>query len=771
MVIFPLNNKKAPAVPQGTNWQDYQGEVKSSLIGIMIPKGVVVIDIDTHKGCTTEQVDAALGVQLNWDLSELQTTMNGGKHYVFRIPENADLPNGTNLLGVTGFDTRASFKGYIATGKGYTNLTLLPTVQEALHDATYWTELPQEAIDKLLGGRAAVSTNSAGDAEVSDLEAAINSQPLDLTEEEVCNYVGKLTEADAEDGSTWLKVGMGIYHQCEGAEWGWELFDEFSKLSADKYDENNNRKRWDSFGKNRDRVVHPVTFASVIELAGGVGIVESDRVDALRVDIATAPDKQRLTELVREIARMKLDELNNTIITKALQKRFSDVVGEKFTESQIRRVIRKSRHVDYPDYYEDYVYLTATAEYMERETKTTMSQRAFDVKHDRHTPSDGDGNPQRASMYVNNKIECVHSGMYAPMFDDFFTYDGVDYFNTFKHNPLKPVPHGKTDIVERIKKHIAHLLPDPIEQDLVINYLAHNVQFKGRKMQWAMVLQGVQGDGKSFFAEMMKHVLGFTNCRTVTVESLDEKFTSWAEGSCMVFIEELKLDNYKKYETLNKLKPYIVNPTVSIRRMQRDVYEAINTTNYFALTNFKDALPIDDNDRRYCILFSQWQSREALEGFINENPNYYSALYDDMRANVGEILHWLLTHTIPDSFKSLNRAPQTNSKAAMLELNRSEGYLLVEDAIEEFNGHDINDYIVNVTRLTALATSKVSLEYQHFPKNSTLQHILTDMGYHNIGRYKNKSRKNQTIYCKDHKKLAIDFAEQINSAGDDDPFA
>ena len=770
MVIFPLNNKKAPAVPQGTNWQDYHGEVKSQLIGVMIPKGVVVIDIDSHKGCTTDQVDAALGVALNWDLAELQTTMNGGKHYVFRIPENVDLPNGTNLLGVTGFDTRASLKGYIATGKGYTNLTLLPTVQEALHDAEYWGELPQAALDKLLGGRAVVSNNVNQDFGVSDLEAAINSQPLDMTEEEVRLYVSKLTEADAEDSATWLKVGMGIYHQCEGAEWGWELFDTFSKLSAEKYNEDMNRKRWESFGKNRERLAHPVTFASVIELAGGVSIVESDKVDALRNEITTASSKQKLTELVREVARMKLDELNNAIIVKALQKQFSQVVGEKFSESQIKRVIRKSRHVDYPDYYEDYVYLTATAEYMERDTKTTMSQRAFDVKHDRHTPPDGDGNPQRASVYVNNKIECVHSGMYAPMFDDFFVYDGVDYFNTFKHNPLKPVPHGKTDIVERVKKHIAHLLPDPIEQDLVINYLAHNVQFQGKKMQWAMVLQGVQGDGKSFFAEMMKHVLGFTNCRTVTVESLDEKFTSWAEGNCMVFIEELKLDNYRKYETLNKLKPYIVNPTVSIRRMQRDVYEAVNTTNYFALTNFKDALPIDNNDRRYCILFSQWQSREALEAFINDNPNYYSSLYDDMRNNVGEILDWLLTHPIPDSFKALNRAPQTSSKAAMLELNRSEGYLLVEDAIEEFKAHDINDYVVNVTKLVKLATDGFNPEFANFPKLATISHILNDMGYHNIGRYKNKARKNQTIYCKDDKKKAIDFANEINFEDENCPF-
>lgn len=755
MVIFPLNNKKAPAIPAGTNWQDYQGEATTPLIGVMIPRGVVVIDIDSYKGCTTEQIDQALGCELNWEASELQETLHGGRHYVFAIPDNVELTNGQDLLGVKGFDTRASFKGYIATGAGYTNLTMLDSVQDALHDRSYWVMLPQLAIDKLSGGRG--SAVSDDDINVSDLEMLIASQPLDLSDDEVKLYVSKLPDSAAEDGATWLKVGMAIYHQSAGEDWGWQLFDEFSKRCSDKYDPKMNRKRWDSFGKNRSNVTHPVTFASVINMAGGTQVVEADKFVQLRANIATCTDTSQLNAIISEVALLKFDEVNNAILIKTLQKQFLQVVGEKLTEAQIKRIIRKSKPEQYTEYYEDYIYLTATAEYMDRITKTTMNQRAFDVKHDRHTPLDKDANPQRASVYVNNKIDCVHSGMYAPMFGDIFTYDGVEYFNTFKHNTLQRVPMGTTDIVDRIKGHIAHLLPDPAEQQLVINYLAHNVQYQGKKMQWAMVLQGVQGDGKSFLAEMMKYALGATNCRTITVESLDEKFTSWAEGNCMIFIEELKLDNHKKYETLNKLKPYIANPTVPIRRMQRDVYECVNTTNYFALTNYKDALPIDNNDRRYCVLFSQWQSKEKLMQFLETNPDYYSDLYDDMREFAGEILDWLLTHNIPDAFKKLNRAPDTKAKGDMQEFNRGEDVLLVEDAIEEFKTHDINDFVVNITRLQRFAGDGFNPNYKDFPKSSRLKNILVELGYFNIGRIKDDSRMNYTMYCKDHTKKALDF--------------
>ena len=750
MIIFPLNKNKAPAVPAGTNWQDYQGEANSALIGVMIPKGIIVLDIDTYKGTTLKQVDDALGVSVAWDLAELQTTMNGGKHYAFKVPFDVDLINGTDILGIKGFDTRSSFKGYIATGKGYENLTLLDTVQAALHDRDYWNELPSSALEKLKVNRSVADVDS-------DLAGLINSQPLELSHDDVQAYLDKLPDSAADDSATWLKVGMALYHQSEGKEWGWQAFDMFSQRVPEKYDVKMNRKRWESFGKHKERISNPITFASVIDLAGGMSVVAADKFEALRQEITTADSKDNLLKIIHDVAKLKLDELNSTIIVKALQKQFAQVVGEKLSESQVRRIIRRSKSREGNDFQDDYIFLTVTAEYMDRVTKVTMGQRAFDVKHDRDTPLDNEGLPQRASVFVNNKIECVHSGMYAPMFDDLFTYDGVDYFNTFKPNTLKRVKMGTTDIVDRIKGHIAHLLPDSIEQELVINYLAHNVQFQGKKLQWAMILQGVQGDGKSFLAEMMKHVLGATNCRTIAVESLDEKFTGWAEGNCMVFIEEMKLDNHKKYETLNKLKPYIANPTVPIRRMQRDVYECINTTNYFALTNFKDALPIDNNDRRYCVLFSQWQSKDKLMEFLASNPDYYSSLYENMRKHAGEILDWLLRHEIPDSFKSLTRAPDTKAKIAMLEMNKGADYILVEDAIGEFECADINNHVVNITKLHKFATDGFNNGYALFPKDSRLRNILLDMGYHNIGRYKDETRKNYTIYCKDDKKKASDF--------------
>lgn len=749
--IFPLGKDKSPAVPKGTDWRVFKGDVNTDLIGVPIPRGAIVFDLDTYKGVTCEDVERLFNCAFDWEDAELQTTLKGGKHYAFSVP-SGEFKNGTNVLDLEGFDTRSAGKGYIATGKGYEDLTMFGVV-ETLNDVENLPALPLQAVELLRDG---VVTTFDDD----DLLSLISSQPLDIEESEVALYMSKLDASQAGDSDTWLKVMFALWHQTQGSDAGWKLFDAFSILCPEKYDENKNRARWESCA--RSKKANPITFASVIDMVGGREVVESDKFEMLKNRVFDCENKEQLRDVIKEGAKLNLDTLNTTIFVKCLMKQFRGVLGEALTESQVRKVLKAATGKKGSDYFEDYIFVTATGEYMNRVSKIKMGPRSFDVQHNRFTPSDSDGNPQTATCFVNNKIECVHDGMYAPSFDDMFEYDGVDYFNTYRPSTLKRVKNGKTDIVDRIIGHISHLLPKLEERELVIDYLAHNVQYPGKKLHWGMILQGVQGDGKSFLAEMMKHILGHSNCRTVTVESLDEKYTPWAEGNCMVFIEELKLDNYRKYETLNKLKPYIANPTVSVRRMQKDVYECINTTNYFALTNYKDALPLDDNDRRYCVLFSQWQSKEKLTEWMKLNPDYYQNLYDDMRENAGEILDWLLSHKITKSFFSLSRAPDTDAKRQMVDMAKSDDYLIVEDALNEFKCWDINENVINVTKLHLLINNNFDSNYSNFPKTSRLKNILLDMGYHNIGRYKTKGdvRKNQLIYCKNDQKKAVDFAEE-----------
>lgn len=88
--VFPCLQNKMPAVPKGTSWKDWaHAELNalpwpSDIVGVPIPSGVVVLDLDTYKGITREYVEAGAGFAIPWDAAHIQTTQSGGQHYAFR---------------------------------------------------------------------------------------------------------------------------------------------------------------------------------------------------------------------------------------------------------------------------------------------------------------------------------------------------------------------------------------------------------------------------------------------------------------------------------------------------------------------------------------------------------------------------------------------------------------------------------------------------------------------------------------------------------------
>lgn len=752
---------KKPAIPAGENWQTYiatDEEIEGAeAIGCVVPEGVVVLDLDEYKGVTTADADKALGVELDWSAAAIQRTISGGMHYAFRLPEGVTVRQGQNVVGLKGLDTRAAGKGWIATGKGYTDLTNFGLI-DALEDSEWLPELPSDAIEKLNGKNGAARNESNRD--LDELAIMVANRTAGYGIDQLRELLARVPDTAAEDGESWMRVGMGIYHETGGSEEGWKLFDEFSKR-AGNYNERMNRRRWDSWGSNTE---NPVTIGSVIAAAGGNAAIRDIAANRLREDVDGCDSTGDINDVIQKIAVARLGGVELDALLKSIQKKYKVLTGEAPGLPALRKAVKVAgRDARGGGYAEHYVFVTSSGEYVNKETKAAMGPRAFNVKHTRHTPPNADGESQTAEAYVMNSIECVDLLMYAPKFGLVFEREGLSYMNTYKPCDINVVPQGTTDIVDRVKGHIAHLLEDEREQQIAINYLAHNVQRPGEKIPWMIVLQGVQGDGKSLLAELMQHVMGFSNVRMLNVQQLESSFTGWAAGQCMTFIEELKLDNIRKYEVLNNLKPYITNPTVECTKKGVDPQTVLNTTNYFALTNFRDALPIDDHDRRYCVLFSRWQQKDALEKFMDNNPNYYPNLYADMREHPGELLDWLLNHEIPKEFFDMTRAPATKAKEEMQRLTKSDAWLIVEDAISEFECHDINNHVVNVTKLSGRATDGFSEGYKDFPRTRALRNVLLDMGYHPIGTYKESvgdTRKNQVMYCKDDKAKPTDFKNE-----------
>ena len=740
IITFPLRSNKLPAVPKDTSWKDYKGEVNTPMFGAMIPKGVFIIDLDLYKGVSYEDVDAVLKSKVDWDTSLLQETKSGGVHHAFSVPADSNLINGTDVL-IKNLDTRSALKGYIATGEGYTSKTDDGVIGSMEMSDFVFPELPTDVLAQFTkGGDVVNEFDSLGDLAT----IVANDNTLDLTLDEIKDYLECLPiECCDED---WLNVVMAVYHETHGSEEGYTLIDEWSKKCPDKYDEETNRSRWDS--SHNDSNENPITFKSVIKLAGGKQATRGIELKRIEMRIEESTGRTDLDNILPDIAAINMSTVDLSSITGLLQAKYQEVAKIKISKPDMKKAIKKSR-VTYSEntgFVEDYIFCATSGLYLNKNNMVAISRHSFNTKHNRHTALTDNGEPQQASSFADHTIEVVDYTMYLPFADERFNRNKIDYYNSYIPVYHEDVEIGSSDVIERILAHAEWLLPDEREREILLSFIAHQIQNTGRLLHWALVLQGKPGDGKSFWGEVMTHLLGDQNVGIVSPDKFGGQFNNWAAGSAVNLIEELKVDSSKsQYDALNIIKPLITNPKIAIEGKGTNSTEAANCTNYFATTNFKDAVPIDEADRRWCVLFTK---ERDISGFCEQNQNHFPELYDVMRLNIPELFKFFNEYQIPEWFKKLSRAPKTHSRGQMIELSKSESEVLLDMAMEQFQGEHINSEMVNITYLNQKVTDGFNIDlYQDFPKPRILKKILLNRGYCNVKRERIDGEFNR-IYTK-----------------------
>jgi hypothetical protein len=228
------------------------------------------------------------------------------------------------------------------------------------------------------------------------------------------------------------------------------------------------------------------------------------------------------------------------------------------------------------------------------------------------------------------------------------------------------------------------------------------------------------------------------------------RFTAWAFGSLVVVIEEVRISGQNKYEVMDKIKPFISNPTVQIEEKGRDHRTVPNFTSYFMLTNHKDALPLVQGDRRYCVMFSRIQSEEQLYRELGGRAGaqaYFDQLFSDVAARPDAIAHFFKNRQISPEFNAHGRAPETGAKNQMVDVSISPERNVVEGCIKRYDCWVINDELIDVTWMSELGR----VDDVDFPKTRTVGAILLEMGYEQVeGRrvWISKTRQHHYLWFK-----------------------
>lgn len=636
-----------------------------------------------------------------------------------------------------------------------------PTTIEAADLPRFNEDKVQELIDLFEDGARArgwkesassiLRRQATGQVDRNDPFAA-DAHPIDMSQAELHRRLMMVPGND--DYDVWFQIGMCLYHQYDGEDVGREMWHEWSE-SANNYDREALDRKWKTFDIE-DKKRAPVTARLILKLAKEAAESQAQKAASdLRDKFAQARDRTEWNEAAKEARSAEIDHLTRAALAEVAREKLQVITGAKVPLTEVKKTLAYEINTkDTPRWCRDWVYDSNDDKFYHSIGKYAVTVQGFNAINDRFSQTKKDALEGKqatcsASTLALNvyKIPTVNGRMYAPGRDSIFIYNQATMVNTYPENQVPPRPKVIRPIdlanIKRIKQHIRHLLVDQKERRMLLDWLAYVVQNPGKRVNFAPLIQGVQGDGKSFFAFLLGATMGLPNVRMANAHILEGQFTGWAQGQCVMAIEEIRLIGHNRYDVLNRVKPFITNPVIEVHPKGRDPYNVENTTNYLLFTNYRDAMPLSLNERRFLVLFSQWQDKDKLRAFKEENPDYYVDLYAALDDSAPAIREWLLQHEMSSDFNPKGDAPLTPAFYHMVTAALPANTRGILEAIEAGDYPDISDELLNITLLQGL---EMTLDIE-IPTGKSLEVALEILGFWPLGRVRIGDQK-QRFYSK-----------------------
>lgn len=259
--------------------------------------------------------------------------------------------------------------------------------------------------------------------------------------------------------------------------------------------------------------------------------------------------------------------------------------------------------------------------------------------------------------------------------------EGLRLVNTYVAVDIETRPGD----VSPFLNHLTKLLPDERDRTILLSYMAACIQHKGYKIQWAPLIQGVEGNGKTLFSRCVAYACGERYTHFPRADEISEKFNAWLFNKLFIGVEDIYVPDHKR-EVLETLKPMITNKRLAKRAMATDQTMHDVCANFIFNSNHKDAVRKSQNDRRFCVFYTAQQEAIHLvrDGMTADYfPNLYQWLDNGGYAAVAD---YLATYAIPDELNpttQCQRAPETTSTAEAVTMSVGGVEQEILEAIEE----------------------------------------------------------------------------------------
>ena len=395
--------------------------------------------------------------------------------------------------------------------------------------------------------------------------------PLNVTSSQIQH---DLKSVNPDDYDRWLQVGMALHHQFSGDVMGLNLWDEWSSKAESYSGRDALEQRWE--GLKPDVGQRPLTFATVRRWANEARMEEdpmSEFIDRY-VYIAHGNSVHDLAGTPHEIPFELREHINFT--------------------SEIRMSIDVPKPtVEQPD---------RTVEKMVSVSSQWM------ISPDRKKANAFVYDPGAGRILKTSNGRQLVNRFHMPEFPD----------------PCEGSKECEDDLLGIFYRHMEFIIPEEIEREWLISWMAFNLQFPGIRCNVTPLLIATDhGTGRGWIVQLMNSLLGAWNCSKTKMSTLNGdssagQFQDFMNETLFCAIEEVK-DADKPYGVLDNVRSYLTENTLEINikygaKVTKRVY-----TNFLLNSNHNDALVLKAEDRRINVFKTTGKPKGA---------EYYERLYE-----------------------------------------------------------------------------------------------------------------------------------------------
>ena len=395
------------------------------------------------------------------------------------------------------------------------------------------------------------------------------------------------------------------------------------------------------------------------------------------------------------------------------------------------------------EWHKRFAYVVPDDAYFDLAQKQEYSRAAFNAAfrhvrcHSVHLNADGKAKRiEAATSYDENRVAMggrMLAGItYAPGRNVLCEHTGQVFGNKWKD--ARPAVSGGDP--SPWLEHVQRLIPDDAERKHFLDALAYKVQNPGVKINHALLIGGAQGAGKDSMIAPLLYAIGGenkTNCTSVETTELTQPWGYFLENEVIIFNELRQTEAIDRRALENRLKPILAAPPelLTVQRKGAHPVQVLNQALVLAMTNFRDAIAIPTEDRRWFVLWTDAPRMAEADA---------AALWRYFRAGGLQAGAAYLRQRDVSSFNPGATPPWTEAKSIMVSQARSlsESWLIerIQRRSEEFRAPVVcGPWSRLVERLQEQAPPQVRVSIQ------SLTLALAEAGWKDFGMCKSRAHQ------------------------------